>query len=103
MSRTKARKPGVEKTSKELEARGIYVRSASWSGLRKRVSLQNIDDVIEAAELAGISKGLLGLLRLGTSRDNLCRYAAHSSYGTTRKRKDSAASHLDTVPRKSPF
>ena len=68
MSRTKARKMwNGEKLQKDLQARGIYVRSASWAGLAEEAggAYKNIDDVIEAAELAGISKRVVGLTPIG--------------------------------------
>jgi tRNA-splicing ligase RtcB len=68
MSRTKARKTYQgEKLQKEMERRGIYVRSTSWSGLAEEAggAYKNIDDVIEAAELAGISKRVVRLTPIG--------------------------------------
>lgn len=59
MSRAKARKTWRgEKLQQELQSRGIYVRSTSWSGLAEEAggAYKNIDDVIEATELAGLSK-----------------------------------------------
>jgi tRNA-splicing ligase RtcB len=59
MSRTKARKQWRgEKLQREMEARGIYVRSASWAGLAEEAggAYKDIDDVIEATERAGINK-----------------------------------------------
>src|SRR5216110_1961573 len=43
---------------RDLEARGIYVRSASWAGLAEEAAgaYKDIDEVIAATELAGISK-----------------------------------------------
>jgi tRNA-splicing ligase RtcB len=59
MSRTKARKiwRGRE-LQREMEDRGIYVRTASWPGLAEEAggAYKNIDDVILATEQAGISK-----------------------------------------------
>jgi len=68
MSRTKARKTyRGEKLQKDMERRGIYVRSTSWSGLAEEAggAYKNIDDVIEAAELAGISKRVVRLTPIG--------------------------------------
>jgi tRNA-splicing ligase RtcB len=68
MSRTKARKTWRgEKLQKDLENRGIYIRSTSWSGLAEEAggAYKNIDDVIEAAELAGISKKVVRLSPIG--------------------------------------
>jgi tRNA-splicing ligase RtcB len=68
MSRTKARKTyRGEKLQKEMESRGIYVRSTSWSGLAEEAggAYKNVDDVIEAAELAGISKRVVRFTPIG--------------------------------------
>lgn len=68
MSRTKARKIyRGEQLQKDMESRGIYVRSTSWSGLAEEAggAYKNIDDVIEAAELAGISKKVVRLTPIG--------------------------------------
>ena len=68
MSRTKARKIyRGEKLQKDMESRGIYVRSTSWSGLAEEAggAYKDIDDVIEAAELAGISKRVVRLTPIG--------------------------------------
>jgi tRNA-splicing ligase RtcB len=68
MSRTKARKTyRGENLQKEMAARGIYVRSTSWSGLAEEAggAYKDIDDVIEAAELAGISKRVVRLTPIG--------------------------------------
>jgi tRNA-splicing ligase RtcB len=68
MSRTKARKIyRGEQLQKDMESRGIYVRSTSWSGLAEEAggAYKNIDDVIEAAELAGISKPVVRLTPIG--------------------------------------
>ncbi len=68
MSRTKARK---EWRGKELQAqmekRGIYVRTASWSGLAEEAggAYKNIDEIAEAAELAGIAKRVVRFVPLG--------------------------------------
>ena len=52
---------------KQMEAHGIYVRSASYSGLAEEAgaAYKDIDEVIEAADLAGISKPVVKLLPLG--------------------------------------
>ena len=68
MSRTKARKTyRGEQLQKEMERRGIYVRSTSWSGLAEEAggAYKNIDDVIEAVQLAGISKPVVRLTPIG--------------------------------------
>jgi tRNA-splicing ligase RtcB len=68
MSRTKARKLWRgQNLQQEMEARGIYVRSASWSGLAEeaRGAYKDIDDVVEAAELAGISRRVVRFAPVG--------------------------------------
>ena len=59
MSRTKARKQWRGETLlREMEARGIYVRTTSMAGLAEEAgaAYKDIDEVIAATELAGISK-----------------------------------------------
>lgn len=68
MSRTKARKTWRgDALQKEMQSRGIYVRSTSYSGLAEEAggAYKDIDDVIEAAELAGISKRAVRLTPIG--------------------------------------
>jgi len=68
MSRTKARKLWHGKQlQRDLEARGIYVRSASWAGLAEEAgaAYKDIDEVIEATELAGISKPVARFTPIG--------------------------------------
>jgi tRNA-splicing ligase RtcB len=68
MSRTKARKHWQGKTvQRDLEARGIYVRTASWPGLAEEAgpAYKNIDEVVEATELAGISKRIVQFVPIG--------------------------------------
>jgi tRNA-splicing ligase RtcB (3'-phosphate/5'-hydroxy nucleic acid ligase) len=68
MSRTKARKQWRgEKLQREMAARGIYVRTASWSGLAEEAggAYKDIDDVIAAAEQAGISKRVVRFTPIG--------------------------------------
>lgn len=68
MSRTKARKQWRgQQLQREMEARGIYVRSTSWSGLAEEAggAYKNIDDVIAATELAGISKRVARFTPMG--------------------------------------
>jgi len=68
MSRTKARKQWQGKQlQRDLEARGIYVRSASWAGLAEETgpAYKNIDEVIAATELAGISKPVVRFTPIG--------------------------------------
>jgi tRNA-splicing ligase RtcB len=68
MSRTKARKQWHGKQlQRDLEARGIYVRSTSWAGLAEEAgaAYKGIDEVIEATELAGISKPIVRFTPIG--------------------------------------
>lgn len=68
MSRRKAKKMfNGRALQKDMEARGIYIRTASFSGLAEEVGLayKNIDDVIEATELAGISKRVVRFIPIG--------------------------------------
>ncbi len=68
MSRTKARK---QWRGRELQAdmkkRGIYVRTASWSGLAEEAggAYKNIDEIVGAAEAAGIAKRVVRFAPLG--------------------------------------
>ncbi|MFI5304814.1 MAG: RtcB family protein [Nitrospiria bacterium] len=50
-----------------MEQRGIYVRTASFSGLAEEAgaAYKNIDDVAEAAEIAGLSKRVAKLVPIG--------------------------------------
>lgn len=68
MSRTKARKTWRgDQLQKDMEKQGIYVRSTSKPGLAEEAggAYKDIDDVIEAAELAGISKKVVRLSPIG--------------------------------------
>ena len=68
MSRTKARKQWRgQQLQRDLEARGIYIRTASWSGLAEEAgeAYKNIDDVVSAAEQAGISKAVARFIPIG--------------------------------------
>ena len=68
MSRTKARKIWRgHKLQQEMEERGIYVHTASWPGLAEEAggAYKNIDDVILATELAGISKRVVRFIPIG--------------------------------------
>ncbi len=68
MSRTKARKLWHGKElQRQLEERGIYVRTASWSGLAEEAggAYKNIDEVTEASDLAGISRRVVRLVPIG--------------------------------------
>jgi tRNA-splicing ligase RtcB len=68
MSRAKAKKQlDGRELFEQMLSQGIYVRSASWSGLAEEAghAYKNIDDVAEAVEKAGISHRLIKLLPLG--------------------------------------
>jgi tRNA-splicing ligase RtcB (3'-phosphate/5'-hydroxy nucleic acid ligase) len=68
MSRTKARKQWHGKQlQRDLEARGIYIRSTSWAGLAEEAgaAYKDIDEVIAATELAGISKPVARFTPIG--------------------------------------
>jgi len=68
MSRTKARKQWHgRQLQRDLEARGIYIRSTSWAGLAEEAgaAYKDIDEVIEATELAGISKPVVRFTPIG--------------------------------------
>ncbi len=68
MSRTKAK--GLvrgEHLQKEMEKRGIYVKSVSMSGLAEEAGFayKNVDEVVDACRLAGISKPIIKLSPIG--------------------------------------
>ncbi|MBI3949606.1 MAG: RtcB family protein [Acidobacteria bacterium] len=68
MSRNKAKKMfHGKKLQQEMEARGIYVRTVSYAGLAEEAgpAYKNIDDVILATELAGISKRVVRFIPIG--------------------------------------
>ncbi len=68
MSRTKARKMfRGNQLQKDMEKRGIYVRSVSMSGLAEEagIAYKNVSDVIEAIHQAGISQRVVGLKPIG--------------------------------------
>jgi tRNA-splicing ligase RtcB len=68
MSRTKARKQWQgEQLRRDMEDRGIYVRSASWSALAEEAgaAYKDIEDVVDATEQAGISKRVVRLVPIG--------------------------------------
>jgi tRNA-splicing ligase RtcB len=68
MSRTKARKLWRGKELQhEMEGRGIYVRSASWSGLAEEAggAYKDIDAVVKVTEKAGISKPVARFIPIG--------------------------------------
>ena len=68
MSRTKARKIWYgQKLQQDLEKRGIYVRTTSFSGLAEEAggAYKDIDEVIESAHQARISKKVVKFLPIG--------------------------------------
>ncbi len=68
MSRTKARKMFQgRRLLNEMEERGIYVRTASLSGLAEEAgpAYKDIDDVIEATHKAGLSKKVVRFTPIG--------------------------------------
>lgn len=68
MSRTKARKTWQgDQLQRDMLRKGIYVRSTSKPGLAEEAggAYKDIEDVIEAAELAGISKRVVRLTPIG--------------------------------------
>ena len=50
-----------------MEAKGIYIRSVSYPGLAEEAgpAYKDIDQVVEATELAGISKRVVRLIPIG--------------------------------------
>jgi tRNA-splicing ligase RtcB (3'-phosphate/5'-hydroxy nucleic acid ligase) len=56
-----------KKLQQDMEARGIYVRTTSFAGLAEEAgpAYKNIDDVIEAAAKAGISKPVARFFPIG--------------------------------------
>ena len=68
MSRTAARKRWHgRRLQEDMEVRGIYVRTATWSGLAEEAgpAYKDIDEVIGATELAGISRRVAKLSPVG--------------------------------------
>ncbi len=68
MSRTKARKLWRGKQlQSEMENRGIYIRTTSWSGLAEEAggAYKDIDQVIRAADQAGLCKPVARFTPLG--------------------------------------
>lgn len=56
-----------EKLQRDLEARGIYVRSDTWGGLAEEAgaAYKDIDAVVESTELAGLSRRVVRLVPIG--------------------------------------
>ena len=68
MSRAQAKKRfHGKKLQQDMEAHGIYVRTASFAGLAEEAgpAYKDIDDVVEATEQAGISKRVVRLVPVG--------------------------------------
>jgi tRNA-splicing ligase RtcB len=68
MSRHQAKKMyRGQKLLQDMESRGIYVRTDSYGGLAEEAgaAYKNIDDVVEATELAGLSKRVARLVPVG--------------------------------------
>ncbi|MCI0504159.1 RtcB family protein [Candidatus Micrarchaeota archaeon] len=68
MSRTRAKQMyRGDALQKEMEGRGIYVKTASFAGLAEEAgaAYKNIDEVIEATHQAGISKKVAKLVPIG--------------------------------------
>jgi tRNA-splicing ligase RtcB len=68
MSRSKARKAWQGGSLRQqLEKRGVYIRSRSDKGLAEEAggAYKQIDDVVEATRLAGISKPVVRLRPIG--------------------------------------
>lgn len=68
MSRTRATKLfDGEQLQRDMEARGIYVRSVSYSGLAEEAgkAYKDIDEVVGAAHEAGISRRVVKLTPIG--------------------------------------
>ena len=68
MSRHQAKKMVKgEKLQRDMENRGIYVHTASWGGLAEEAGFayKEIDDVVAATDLAGISRPVVKLVPIG--------------------------------------
>ena len=68
MSRRKARQKFQGKELQQrMQAQGIYIRTASYSGLAEEAgaAYKNIDDVTTATELSGLSKRVARLVPIG--------------------------------------
>jgi tRNA-splicing ligase RtcB len=68
MSRHQAKKKFQgRKLQQDMEQRGIYVRTVSYAGLAEEAgpAYKDIDDVVAATELAGISKRVVRLVPIG--------------------------------------
>ncbi len=68
MSRSQAkREVRGDELQKKMEKAGIYVKAASYSGLAEEAGFayKNISQVVEAVEIAGITKKVAELLPIG--------------------------------------
>lgn len=68
MSRNQAKRTWRgEELQKDMEKRGIYVRTTSFSGLAEEAggAYKDVDEVINAAHAAGISKKIVRLIPIG--------------------------------------
>ncbi|MFZ2447601.1 MAG: RtcB family protein [Syntrophobacteraceae bacterium] len=68
MSRRQAKRQfHGKKLQQDMEQRGIYVRTASWSGLAEEAgaAYKDIDEVVEATEQAGISRRVARFIPVG--------------------------------------
>jgi len=68
MSRTKAKKlVRGEDLVKDMEKRGIYVRTVSYSGVAEEAGFayKNIDEVVDAVAMAGLSKKVVRFIPIG--------------------------------------
>jgi tRNA-splicing ligase RtcB (3'-phosphate/5'-hydroxy nucleic acid ligase) len=68
MSRRQAKRQfHGKKLQQDMEQRGIYVRTASWSGLAEEAgpAYKDIDEVVESTEQAGISKRVARFIPVG--------------------------------------
>jgi tRNA-splicing ligase RtcB len=68
MSRARARKLWQGRSlQQELESRGIYIRTASWSGLAEEAgnAYKDIDEVVGASEKAGLSRVVARFIPIG--------------------------------------
>ena len=68
MSRTKARHLfRGDKLQRDMEQRGIYVKSVSYSGLAEEAgpAYKDIDEVVSAVDQAGISKKVVRFIPIG--------------------------------------
>ena len=68
MSRTKAKKQvRGDQLTKEMKAKGIYVRTASFAGLAEEAGLayKNVSEVVGSVDKAGISKKVVSFVPIG--------------------------------------